>query len=169
MSYFINPVGEDRCVFLSYEGEMPAVERSTAHYEADAVLDQNRWHRLVVDVTQLLSVPTVPELFDFARGLSSNISRTRRVALVVRPEQEHHARLVQKVARRGRVFLTYFLDLDKAALWVKQSPNRQIMGRTGKEKPRSMNTHSVDMATFCANKLPMRLSANEHKIDAVAR
>ena len=135
MSYFINPVGEDRCVFLSYEGEMPAVELSAARYEADAVLDQHRWHRLVVDVTQLQSVSTVPELFDFASGLSSNVCRTRRVALVVRPEQEPHARLVQKVARRGRVFLTYFLNPDKAALWVKQSPRRQIMGRNGKEKP----------------------------------
>jgi hypothetical protein len=48
------------------------------------------------------------------------------VALVVRPEQERHARLVQEVARRGRVFLTYFLDAGKAALWVKQSPGRQI-------------------------------------------
>jgi len=135
MSYFINPVGEDRCVFLSYEGEMPAVELSAARYEADAVLDQHRWHRLVVDVTQLQSVPTVPEIFDFAGGLSSSLSRARRVALVVRPEQERHARLVQKVARRGRVFLTYFLDPDKAALWVKQSAGRQIMGRNGKEKP----------------------------------
>jgi hypothetical protein len=114
---------------------MPAVEVSAARYEADAVLDQHRWHRLVVDVTRLQSVPTIPELFDFASGLSSNISRTRRVALVVRPEQERNARLVQKVARRGRVFLTYFLDPHKAALWMKQSPRRQIMGRNGKEKP----------------------------------
>lgn len=135
MSHFINPVEEDRCVFLSYDGEMPAVELSAARYEADAVLDQHRWHRLVVDITQLQTVPTVPELFDFASGLSSNVSRTRRVALLVRPEQEPHARLVQKVARRGRVFLTYFLDPDKATLWVKQSPRRQIMGRNGKEKP----------------------------------
>jgi hypothetical protein len=102
MSYFINPVREDRCVFLSYEGETPAVELSAARYEADAVLDRRRWHRLVVDVTQLQSVPTALELFDFASGLSSNI------------------------ARRGRVFLTYFLDPGKAALWVKQSPGRQI-------------------------------------------
>jgi len=135
MSYFINPVEEDRCVFLSYEGETPVVELSAARYEADAVLDQHCWHRLVVDITQLQSVPTVPELFDFARGLSSDISGARRVALVVRPEQERQARLFQKVARRGRVFLTCFLDPDKAALWVKQSPCRQIMGRNGKEKP----------------------------------
>ena len=133
MSYFINPIGEDQCVFLSYEGKMPAMELSAARYEADALLDQHRWHRLVVDVTQLESVPTALELFDFASALSSNTSGARRVALVVRPEQERHARLVQEVARRGRVFLTYFLDPNKAALWVKRSPVRQIMGRNGKK------------------------------------
>jgi hypothetical protein len=135
MSYFINPVGEDRCVFLSYEGELPVAELSAARYEADAVLDQYRWHRLVVNVTQLQSLPTGRELVDFARRLSSKNSRTRRVALVVRAEQEHRARLFEKVARRGRVLLAYFLDPIKAALWVKQSPARQIMGRNGKAKP----------------------------------
>ena len=131
MSYFINPVREDQCVFLSYEGAMPAVELAAARYEADAVLDQRRWHRLVVDVTQLQSVPTVPELLDFASGLSSSLSRSRRVALVVRPEQERQARIVEKVARRGRVFLTYFLDPDKAALWVKEStPGRKMNNET---------------------------------------
>jgi hypothetical protein len=135
MSYFINPVAEDRCVFLSYEGEMPAVELSAARYETDAILDQRQWRRLVVDATQLQSVPRTSELMGFAGGLSSTVSRARRVALVVRPEQERLARLLQKLARRGRLFLTYFLDPDKATLWVKQSPRRQIMGRNGKEKP----------------------------------
>jgi hypothetical protein len=114
---------------------MPAVELSAARHEADAILDQRQWHRLVVDITQLQSVPRTPELIDFAGGLSSTVSRARRVALVVRPEQERLARLLQKFARRGRLFLTYFLDPDKANLWVKQSPRRQIMGRKGKEKP----------------------------------
>lgn len=134
MSYFITPVREDQCVFLSYEGVMSAVELSAARYEADALMDQHHWHRLVVDATQLQSVPTVSELLSFAGRLSSDISRARRVALVVSPKQERNAKLVQKAARRGRMFLTYFLDPDKAALWVKQSPDRQIMGHNGKEK-----------------------------------
>ena len=136
MSHYINPVEADRCVFLSYEGELPAVELSAARCESDAMLDQRQWRRLVVDITQLQSVPSTSELIGFAGGLSSTVSRARRVALVVRPEQERLARLLQKVARRGRLFLTYFLDPDKATLWVKKStPDRQIMGRNGKEKP----------------------------------
>jgi sugar diacid utilization regulator len=134
MAYFINPVGEDRCVFLSYEGDMPAVELSAGRCESDAMLDQRQWHRLVVDITQLQSAPKTSELISFASRLSSSVSRSRRVALVVRPEQERLARLIQKVARRGRMFLACFQDPDKATLWVKQStPHRQVLGRNRRE------------------------------------
>jgi hypothetical protein len=135
MSYFINPVDEDRCVFLSYEGEMPAADLSAARYEADAILDQRQWNRLVVDITQLQSVPRISEIIDFASGLSSTVSRARRVAVVVRPDQERQASLFQKVARRGRLFLTCFQDPDKANLWMKQSaPHRQMLGRNSNGK-----------------------------------
>lgn len=146
MSYFINPVGEDRCVYLSCVGEISAVELTAARGEADTVLDQHRWRHLVVDVTELQSVPTVPELFDLASGLSSNIYRTRLVALVVRPEQERYARIFQKIARRGRVFLTYFLDLDKATLWMKQSSGRQVMGRNGRRNHEPISSSAILVA-----------------------
>jgi hypothetical protein len=135
MSYFINPVAEDHCVFLSHEGETPAVELSAARYQTDAMLDQHQWHRLVVDITKIQSLPGTSHLVDFASGLSSTVSRARRVAVVVRPEQERQASLFQKVARRGRLFLTCFVDAAKAALWVKQAtPHRQILGRNRKGK-----------------------------------
>lgn len=136
MSYFIHPIADDRCISLSYEGQMPPVELAAASYEADAMLDQHQWHRLVVDITQLQSMPRTSELIAFASRVSSSVSPARRVALVVRPDQEHQARLFQKVARRGRSFLTYFLDLAKATGWVRQTtPNRQTLGRNGKEEP----------------------------------
>ena len=136
MSFSLSPIAEHRCVFLSYEGETPAVELSAARYEADAVLDQRQWHRLVVDITQLQSMPRTSEMIDLASGLSSTACRPRRVAVVVRPDQEHQARLFQKVARRGRMFLTCFQNADKAILWLKQStPCRQALGRNGKEEP----------------------------------
>jgi hypothetical protein len=134
MSYCIQPVDDDRCVFLSHEGEMPAAELSAARYETDAMIEQRHWHRLVVDITRLQSLPGTSQLIDFASGLSSTVSRTRRVAVVVRPDQESRARLFEKIARRGRVFLTYFLDRDKAAGWVRQTtPNRQTKGRNRRE------------------------------------
>lgn len=133
MSCSIRPVDEDRCVFLSHEGEMLSVELSAARYEADAILDQRRWHRLVVDITRVLSVPATSRLIDFASGLSSTLLRARRVAVVVRPEQERRASLFQKVARRERSFLTCFLDPAKATHWIKQfKPDAQMRGRNRK-------------------------------------
>jgi hypothetical protein len=49
MSYFINPAEDDRCLSVSYEGEMPPVELSAARYEANGVLDQRHWDRMVVE------------------------------------------------------------------------------------------------------------------------
>jgi hypothetical protein len=133
MPYFINPVEEDRCLFVSHEGRMTAEELSDARRETDALLDQRQWHRLVVDITRLQSVPRTSEIVDFARGLFSTVSRARRVAVVVRPDQDRQASLFQKVARRGRLFLTCFQDPDKATHWVKQfKPDRQP-GRNRKE------------------------------------
>ena len=136
MSYFINPVEEDRCVFMSYEGETPVAEFSTARSEANGVLDERHWNRLLVDVSRLQSAPKARELLNLAKGLSSSVSRPTRVALVVRPEQEPHARLLQKAARTRRVFLAYFLAPERAVAWVRQTAlGRQAIGRKGKEKP----------------------------------
>jgi hypothetical protein len=121
MSYFINPVEEDRCVFLSYEGTMPAEELSTARNAADGMLNERHWRRMVVDVTQMQSVPPWPELFAWAHGLSKDVAQPTRVALVIRPEQMRRAKSVEKAARNRRVFLTYFLDPKKATAWVKQT------------------------------------------------
>ena len=136
MSYLINPVEEDRCVFLSFVGETPVVEFSTARSEANGVLDERHWNRLLVDVSRLQSAPTARELFDLAKGLSSSVSRPTRVALVVRAEQEPHARLLQKAARTRRVFLAYFLAPERAVSWMRQTAlGRHAIGHKGKETP----------------------------------
>lgn len=124
MSFTIQSIEAEQCVLLSYEGVMPAWELSAARYEADEVLDRRHWSRLLVDVTELQSDPTPVELYDFAKILFAAGRRTR-VALVVRPEQARHAKLVEKYARTGRVFLSYFLDLDKARAWLTESRGRE--------------------------------------------
>jgi len=136
MSYLINPVEEDRCVLLSFEGETPVGEFSTARSEANGVLDERQWNRLLVDVSRWQSAPNARELFDLAEGLSASVSRPTRVALVVRADQEPRARLLQKAARTRRVFLAYFLALERAVSWMRQTAlGRQAIGRKGKEKP----------------------------------
>jgi hypothetical protein len=54
------------------------------------------------------------------RGLPDSLALRARVALLVRPEQIRHANLIEKVARKAGVFLSYFLDPGKAALWIQR-------------------------------------------------
>jgi hypothetical protein len=136
MSYFINPHEADHCVFLSCQGEVPPVELSAARYEVNGELDQRHWNRMIVDVSQLQPFPTAAQLINHAKAMASDVPRGARVALVVRPEQVRPARFVEKVARGLGVFLTYFLEPDKATDWVKRTtPVRQIFGRNAQEKP----------------------------------
>lgn len=86
MPYSINPAKDDQCLFLTYEGEMPPIEVVAVRYEATGVLVANGWERMVVDITELRSF-TAMELFVFAKGLSSDLPESARVAFVVRPEQ----------------------------------------------------------------------------------
>ena len=58
MSYLINPVENENCVFVCYQGQMPSAELSAARSEANRELAQRHWNRLVVDLTQLQSAPT---------------------------------------------------------------------------------------------------------------
>ena len=85
MSFIINPVKEDQCVFLTYEGEMPLVEIIAARYEAHSLLEKRRWNRIVVDISQLRSALNDRALFELASGLSLNLPQSVRVAMVTKP------------------------------------------------------------------------------------
>jgi hypothetical protein len=131
MSYFINPVKKDQCVFVTYEGKMTRAEIMAARYEANELLSLKRWNRMVVNIAELWFTPMTLELIDLASDLSSDLPPSTQIALVVRSDQVKDAKLVERVARIEGVFLNYFLDPDKATLWVKQSPGRQTWGETG--------------------------------------
>ena len=75
----------------------------------------------MVDLTRLRFVPTSAQLFDFAKGFAGQVPPDARVAVLVRPEQVRDASLVEKVARKVGVFLSWFVDPEKAALWMKRS------------------------------------------------
>ena len=119
MSCFINPVEEDQCVFVAYEGEMTRVELMAARYEANALLAAKRWNGMVVNIAKLRSSPMTLELIDLASDLSSDLKPSTRIALVVRPDQVKNAKLVERVARIEGVFLSFFLDVEEATIWAK--------------------------------------------------
>jgi len=119
MSYFINPVKEDQCVFVSYEGEMTRVEIMAARYAANELLSMKRWNKIVVNIAGLRSTPMTLELIDLASDLSSDLPPGTRIALVVRSDQVERAKLVERVARIEDVLLTYFFDVEEATIWAK--------------------------------------------------
>jgi len=119
---------------VTYEGKMTLVEFMEARNKADKLMSVKGWNRMVVNIAELRSMPMTLELIDLASDLSSDLPPSTRIALVVRPDQIKDAKLVERVAQIERVFLTCFLDPDEAALWVKQSPGRQIMERDRRGK-----------------------------------
>jgi hypothetical protein len=119
MSCFINPVEEDQCVFVTYEGELAAVEIMAARYEAVALVAKKRWNRMVVDINCSRCQLTTMELIGLASDLSSDLPTGARVALVVRPDQITTAKLIERVARNEGVFLTYFSASEQVATWAK--------------------------------------------------
>ena len=123
MSYFINPVEEAKCVFLTHEGQMSLSETTTVQQEIAGMLTARRWNRVMVDVTAMESVPKAAEVFALGESLPRTLPRSARVALVVRPDQAKHARLLEQVARRRGAFLTFFVDAGKAEVWLRATPS----------------------------------------------
>ncbi len=119
MSYFINPVEEDQCVFVTYDGKMTVVEFMAARYEANELLSVRRWNRMVVNIAELRSTPMTLELIDLASDLSSDLPPGTRIALVVRSDQVKDAKLAERIARIEGVLMTYFFDAEEATTWVK--------------------------------------------------
>lgn len=134
MAYCIKPIEEERCVSLSYEGELQPRAIAAGRYEALGLLNARHWNRIMVDLTGLHLVPTVPQLFEFARGFVGQIPHEARVALVVSPEQVRHAKMVEEIARKSGVFLSFFINPGKAALWMQRSQpfRRKLASGPGK-------------------------------------
>ena len=52
-------------------------------------------------------------------GLSADLPESVRVALVARPDQAKQAKLIEGIARNDGLFLSFFLDVEEATIWVK--------------------------------------------------
>jgi hypothetical protein len=102
------------------------IEIMSARYEANALLAEKRWNRIVVDITGLRSRFAAQELFEFAKGLSADLPESVRIALVARPDQAKQAKLIEGIARNDGLFLSFFLDVEVATTWAK---GMNLLGR----------------------------------------
>lgn len=122
MSCYLNPVEDDQCVFIAYEGEMMTAEAGSMQQETGVLLGIKQWNRVVIDLTQLESVPPALDLFEFSEYLFLDLPRGTWIALVLRPEQMGHARYFENIARNRGVLLICFDDMENAGAWIKISP-----------------------------------------------
>jgi hypothetical protein len=119
MSYFINPVKGDQCVFITCEGELSIIEVMSVQCEANALLASSQWNQIVVDITGLKSTSAAHELLELARGLSADFLEIVRIALVVLPGQIKRAKAIENIARNEGLFLMTFLEVEEARSWLK--------------------------------------------------
>ena len=127
MSCVINPITEDQCVFVTYEGEMAAIEMMAARCEAIELVAKKRWNRMVVDITRLQCQLSKMELIDLASDLLSDLPTSARIALVIRQDQITAGKLIERVARIEGAFLSCFSDAEQATTFVKGiEPQMQI-------------------------------------------
>ncbi len=129
MAYSINPVPEERCVCLTHDGEMPLGELATALKDVEDLLTVNRWTGVMLDITNLRSVPKPEEVFSLGKTVSQRVRRKTRVALVVRPDQTRHARWIEQAVRRRGTLLTYFTEIGKAERWMRRLTPGRCAGR----------------------------------------
>ncbi len=122
MSYYINQFEEAMCAFVTHDGTMSLAETAAAQQDVAELLAAKRWNRIIVNVTAMQSVPKGAEVFGLGKSLSRSLPRSVRIALVVRQDQAKHARLIEQLARKGGTFLTYFIDAQKAEVWVRRTP-----------------------------------------------
>ncbi len=121
---------------LPMQHDVTAAEAAAARLAAIELLVSQRRERLLIDATAIEFLPQPSRLFDFVKWFARSLPRKARVALVVRPDQVRHARLIECVARKAGAFLTYFIDRQKAERWV-QGPTfpRHYFSSTGSGQP----------------------------------
>lgn len=144
MSCIIESVKEEQCVFITYNGIMPPVRIMAARYEAAGVISRRRWHKVVVNIVALQCNFNALELIHLARDLSSDLSPKDRIALVIRPEQEKQAGIIQHVAQMDGLCLNYFFNPAAARSWVIENAAHgtnaspaKVRGRSKKQKNES--------------------------------
>ncbi len=119
MPCFISPVEDQRCLRLSLEGEIRPRDLAVMGYEARRRAKARHWSRIVVDMTQLQSSLTPPQLLDLAEILAGQAGRRGRLAFVGRPDHTRQVGWAADVARRSGLCLAYFRDPEKAARWMR--------------------------------------------------
>lgn len=118
MPYAMEKLEEEQCVAVTYDATAEVSEIIAARKTVAKVLVENRWKRVLVDVTAMKMVPKAAELLDLGASLTKTLPRSARVALVARTDQARHAKLLETVVRSHGTLLTWFSDSQRARAWL---------------------------------------------------
>lgn len=121
MSCVINPVKEDQCVFLMYEGNLSPIEIMAARYEANAVLTKRHWSRIVLDISRLRSQLNCQALLELTSGVSLVTPHKIQVALLANVEQIRYAKFSAELVHTDGVSLIIFFNVKQAMTWAKEN------------------------------------------------
>jgi len=146
----MNPVPNCRAALATpNQRDVTLAEATAVRQQVIELLASQRPTRLVIDATPIQLLPKPSNLFDFVKWLAHTLPRGARVALVVRPEQVRHARLIERVARKAGSFLTYFIDRQKAQRWVEGPtfPRHYFSAGSG-QAPATTTVTTVMEATY---------------------
>jgi hypothetical protein len=135
MPFRISPVEREECVLVAFEGDTPSEEIAAVRQEVETLLTARRWRHVLVDATAMHTVLNVIELFELGKRLLGNLPRDARVALVVRENQASHARFLEKSARGNGLFLTFFVEAQRAQAWIRRDSQERssLLHRLGKQ------------------------------------
>ena len=121
MSFLTHRVTEDQCLFVTYKGASQITEMMSARYATNGYLALKHWHKIIVDITGLQSMPTMMEVIGLTSDLSSDLPPGTRIAVVVNPEQITFAKVAECVARIENVRLNCFFAMEEAKAWVNET------------------------------------------------
>lgn len=100
-------------------------ELTAAWREVQAVLVENEWKRVLVDVTTMKTSPQMEELFDLAKLFWRDFPQSGRMALVVRWDQTRFAKSLEMLVRTVGIYLTVFVSEEQAEAWIGEEARKE--------------------------------------------
>ena len=118
MGYTLEFAEHDKYVNLVFDGELSIKELEIARREANLVLQDLNWHRLLIDASQTSSTLSVAENFEFTKGHPAKFPFGTRHAIIYSPELYEDFRFIVNVAQNRGVLMQLFTDRDEAVGWL---------------------------------------------------
>ena len=118
MGYAIKYVKGADYISLVLTGDVTREDHEKSTDEAARMVIANTCHRLLVDITQMVSRMAVGEDYEFVAGLQARYPQGMQIAVVVPPDEFEHFQFIEDVALNRGLMLNVFRDKGQAIAWL---------------------------------------------------